>query len=87
MATVGIKELKERTTEILTRVRDAGEPIDITLRGEVIARIVPVARTQAARERTRMALADLKQLAAEIGQRDLPPMNAATIIAEERREL
>jgi prevent-host-death family protein len=87
MRSVGIRELKEHTTEILTRVRDEGQPIDITYRGEVIARIVPVGRTEAARERTRVALAELKQLAAEIGARQLPPTDARAIMDEQRREL
>lgn len=41
MASVGVRELKEHTSEILRRVRDDGETIDITYRGEVVATIQP----------------------------------------------
>ena len=41
MASVGVRELKEHTSEIVRRVRDDGETIDITYRGEVVATIQP----------------------------------------------
>ena len=41
MASVGVRELKEHTSEIVRRVRDDGETIDITYRGEVVATIAP----------------------------------------------
>ncbi len=84
MITIGIRELKAHTTEILRKVRVEGQPIDITFRGEVIARIVPVQRTTQQREQTLAAWADLKQLAAEIGARKLPPIDTSTLMQEER---
>jgi prevent-host-death family protein len=44
MRSVGVHELEERAIEIVRRVRDDNEPIDITDRGEVVARLVPVPR-------------------------------------------
>lgn len=85
MATVGIKELKAHTTEILQKVRDDGQPIDITLRGEVIARIVPVERSATSIERTRAAIADLKHLAAEIGTQGYAPTDVQQLMDVERR--
>lgn len=41
MASVGVRELKEHTSEIVRRVRDDGETIDITYRGEVVAILAP----------------------------------------------
>lgn len=38
---VGVRELKERTSEILRRVREDGEIVDVTYRGAIIARLVP----------------------------------------------
>jgi prevent-host-death family protein len=38
--TVGIRELKNGTSEIIGRV-EAGEPITVTRRGKPVARIVP----------------------------------------------
>jgi prevent-host-death family protein len=85
MATIGIKELKAHTTEILRKVRDEGQPIDISFRGEVIARIVPVTRSPQAIARTQAAIADLKQLTAEIGSLNLPPTDVQALMDAERR--
>lgn len=41
MSSVGVRELKEQTSEIVRRVREDGETIDITYRGEIVATIVP----------------------------------------------
>jgi prevent-host-death family protein len=42
---VGLRELRHHTSEVLARVR-RGESIDITERGRLIGRIVPVERPQ-----------------------------------------
>ena len=47
MATVGIRELNQQTSQILDRVR-SGETIEITDRGVPIAEIRPVGREQSA---------------------------------------
>jgi prevent-host-death family protein len=67
MATVGIKELKVHTTKILQKVRDDGQPIDITLRGEVIARIVPVQRSEQQRAQTLAACAAADEFTLRLG--------------------
>ena len=85
MATVGIKELKAHTTDILLRVRNEGEPIDITLRGEVVARIVPIAAPNTRAERTQHAQATLKQIAADIRARGYAASDVQVIMDEERR--
>lgn len=43
MATVGMKELQAHTSDILLRVRNEVQPVDVTLGSDVVARIVPVA--------------------------------------------
>ena len=43
--TVGLRDLRHHTSEVLTRVRH-GEIVDITDHGRLIARIVPVAERQ-----------------------------------------
>ncbi len=85
MQTVGIRELKAHASEIIRRVQAEGQPIDITLRGEVVARIVPVTRSPEAIERARAAMSQLKQLAAEIGARNLPAIDVSTLMQDERR--
>ncbi len=42
MASVGVRELKQHTSEVLRRVRENGETIEVTFRGRVVARLVPV---------------------------------------------
>jgi prevent-host-death family protein len=39
--TVGIRELKTKASEIVREVRETGRPIDITVRGRVVARLTP----------------------------------------------
>ena len=62
MASVGVRELKQRTSALLRRVRDHGEEVDVTLHGRVIARLVPVRPAAAARGRRRAAWTDLDRL-------------------------
>lgn len=41
MGAVGVRELNERTSEVVRRVREGGETIDVTYRGRVVARLIP----------------------------------------------
>jgi antitoxin (DNA-binding transcriptional repressor) of toxin-antitoxin stability system len=43
-AAIGVGELATRASEVISRVRDRGEVVDIADEGTVIARIVPVAK-------------------------------------------
>lgn len=42
MLTVGIRELKQRTSELLHHLQASGEELRVTRHGKVVARIVPV---------------------------------------------
>lgn len=42
MQRIGIRALKEKTSEIMRRVREDREPYEVTYHGRAIARIVPV---------------------------------------------
>lgn len=66
MRSVGVRELKQRTSQVLRRVQDSGEEIEVAHHGRVIARFVPVERTPAQR-RTAAAWSTLDQVAREIG--------------------
>ena len=86
MAAIGIRELKQTTSKVLRRVRERGEEIDVTYRGEVIARIVPVARASKARARaTRAVWDDLDRLAREIGAVWPKGVSAVRAVREQRR--
>ena len=67
MITVGIRELKQRTSDLIRQVRQKGVEIQITYRGDVVAVILPVKRP--AQEDTQAVWASLDRLAAEIGAR------------------
>jgi prevent-host-death family protein len=41
LRTVGLRELRARAGEIVREVRETGQPVDITVRGEVVARLTP----------------------------------------------
>ena len=38
---IGIRELKARAPQVVREVRETGEAVDITYRGEVVARLSP----------------------------------------------
>ena len=42
METIGVHELRERASETLRRVREDGDMFEVTYRGRVIVRLVPV---------------------------------------------
>ena len=64
--TVGIRELKANPSAILRRVRLKGEAIEITYRGEVVARIIPAGPPVGAGT-AQAAWSDIDALSAEIG--------------------
>jgi prevent-host-death family protein len=64
MITVGIRELKQRTSDIIRQVRKEGKEIQVTYRGDVVALILPVRRPPAHQQST--AWATLDTIAAEI---------------------
>jgi prevent-host-death family protein len=86
MASVGVRELKEHTSEIVRRVRDDGETIDITYRGEVVATIQPKRPIDPERSRAFWERVDqLRQnLADHMGSE---PVDAVELVREQRRNL
>ena len=85
MRSVGVRELKHRTSEILRTVRERGEDVAITFRGDVVARLVAVPRSKAAVRRRRAAWTTLDRLAAEISARWPKGVSAARAVSEARR--
>ena len=81
MLTVGVRELKQRTSDLLRQVRQSGKEIQITYRGEVIALIVPVKRAQ---NDAGDAWATLDTLAAEIGAHWPEELTSVDALAEAR---
>ena len=87
MRSVGVRELRERTSEIIRWVRDEGQEIEVTYYGRVVAHLVP-AGPKLPEEIDRTSVwADLDQLAADIGARWTGEVTAAEAVAEGRRDL
>jgi len=83
MITVGIRELKQQTSELIRRVREEGSEIQVTYHGKVVARLVPV-RPPEPIENER-AWANLDRLAAQVGEGWPHDVSAAEAISEGRR--
>ncbi len=88
MKTLGVRELKERISEILRLVEEEGEIVEVTKRGDVIARLVPVRKPQQSVEQTHDAVwTDLERLAAEISAHWPSKVSAVDAVHDVRREL
>ena len=80
---VGIRELKQDASRIIRRVRETGEETAVTVRGEVVAVLVPVAAPRHRRERSPWTGFDA--LAREIGRRWPKGKSATGAVREQRR--
>ncbi|HQV69538.1 MAG TPA: type II toxin-antitoxin system prevent-host-death family antitoxin [Thermoflexales bacterium] len=82
MTMVGMRELKENTRTVVDLARN-GQEVNITHRGQVVARLVPVRKPISPRKKLSAAWLTMDELAARIGA------NADTTSAHEplRREL
>lgn len=87
MRSIGIRELREHTSEIIRLVRDEGAEVLITHYGRPVARLLPVLPEPVQEGETAQVWAELDQLAAEIGARWPEGISAAETVAEGRREL
>jgi prevent-host-death family protein len=81
MATVGFRELKTHTSDIMRRV-EAGEAISVTNHGRLVAHIVPPAVSE---EEIEQALALLDELDREAQAIDWPAGTSADEIMKEIR--
>lgn len=83
---VGMRELRARASSILRRVREKHESVDVTYRGEVIARIVPVRPRAPAAASLDAVWTDLDRLSGEIGRHwRAGGKSAAEVVGEGRR--
>lgn len=82
MKSIGLRELKDHLSETIEEV-ERGEVIEITKRGRIVARVVPVNRDVSTQER-RAIVEDLDSLAAELGYHTRAS-DAAETISKGRR--
>lgn len=90
MTSVGIDELRTRTSEVIRRVREQGETIDVTDDGEVVARMVPAKpfrAEQQADDRDTMEewLRRADELAKEVGRHWPNGVSAVDAVRDVRR--
>ena len=82
MKSIGLRELKDHLSEAIEEV-EHGEVLEITKRGRIVARVVPITQVVSMQER-RAIIESLDNLAAEIGKHT-GPSNVAETIGELRR--
>ena len=87
MPAIGVRELKERASQVLRRVRERGEEIEITHHGRVVARLIPVSRERRRPRASAATWSTLDRLAREIGARWPKGRSAAAAGREGRRDL
>lgn len=83
MSKVGVRELSEHTSEIVRRVREDKEVIELTFRGEVVASIKPVERAGSV-ETLEQVWEERDRLAAELGKNWPKGLSAAQAVTEDR---
>jgi len=86
VAAVGVRELKQRTSQVLRRVRERQEEIEVTLHGRVVARLIPVSRERRSRA-SAATWSTLDRVAREIGARWPKGRSAVNAVREGRRDL
>ena len=85
MSEIGVRELKVHASEILRRVRDGKESFQVSYRGHLIARIVPVPDRQAEASESADVWKLMDELAEEIAASWPTGKSAADAVAEQRR--
>ena len=86
MITIGVRELKAKLSQILLKVQEEGEVVEITYYGQKIAHLVPVNPTSKNDDDLEAVLSDLDSLAAEIGAAWEGNVSAVEAVREVRRE-
>jgi len=84
MLSVGVRELKQRATELIRMVREESARIQVTYYGKVVALLVPVPGIEKQTEESD-AWVEMDLLAAEIGAKWPAGVSAAEAVNEDRR--
>jgi prevent-host-death family protein len=85
MEEIGVRELKEKASEVIRRVREDKQSYTVTYRGRVVARLVPADRAD--EDDFEEIWADMDRLAEEIGKKWPKGVSAVDAVREQRREL
>jgi prevent-host-death family protein len=85
MREIGVRELKERASDVIRSVRENHETFSITYRGRVVARLMPVGNGKVDEAEEDALWDEIDELAAEIGRRWPKGVSAADAVLEQRR--
>jgi prevent-host-death family protein len=88
MPRVGVRELKNRTTQLVREVREKGTEYVITYRGEPVAIIRPLTEAELlrlSRSETDETMAEMKALAQEIAAAWTSDKSGVELVSEQRR--
>jgi prevent-host-death family protein len=81
--TVGIRQLKQQTSELVRQVRETGNPIQITHHGKVVALLISTEKSSDKEEQDK-AWAALDELALRISRQWPDGVSAEQAISEDR---
>lgn len=82
---IGIRELGSSASKIVRRVHEKGEPVDITYRGQIVVRLIPITTPKPDPKALNIIWADLDQVAQEIGRYWPQGVSAVEAVNEGRR--
>lgn len=82
---IGIRELGSSASKIIRRVREKGETVDISYRGKVVARLIPITTPKPDPKALNNIWADLDEVAQEIGRYWPKGVSAVEAVNEGRR--
>jgi prevent-host-death family protein len=82
---IGVRELKERASEVVKRVREQQATYDVTYRGKVVAHIVPAGKPRMTEAEEDRLWAEIDELAEEIGKHWPKGVSAVDAVREQRR--
>jgi prevent-host-death family protein len=87
MISVGVRELREDLSKWLQRIREEGEIIEVTVRGEAVARLVPMRRKVRSPEEVEKMFEGLDELIEEISEYWPEGVSSVDAVREQRRDL
>jgi antitoxin (DNA-binding transcriptional repressor) of toxin-antitoxin stability system len=87
MVAVRVGELKERAEEIVRRLQETGEPVEILDQGQVVAMIVPAADPPPTQEELDAYWNEWDELSEDIGKVWPEGVTAVDAINDVRRDL
>ncbi len=85
MQTIGIREFKAHLSEVLREVEENGKIIDVTNRGEVVVRLVPMRRHKLSEQQVNAIVSDLDAMADELAEHWPEGVSAQDAIDDVRR--